>query len=170
MKTFLQHFGSLVSGVLHGFDQLRSRGSKRLLCNPGGVFSFLSQVRVPLKDYTSYARDTTVELCKAIGRPAAGLYHSLNNSQESKRRRCGGPSTGESEAWWRCSAASSRAESSRSGVTGTKSWRSGSSPANVFYTITTWMRTTACAIRGSRAGSPSRCMWGSTAGTGWPGR
>ena len=58
MKTFLQRFGSLVSGVLHGFDRLRLRGSKRLLCNPGGVFSFLSQVRVPLKDYKSYARDS----------------------------------------------------------------------------------------------------------------
>ena len=86
MKTFLQRFGSLVSGVLHGFDRLRLRGSKRLLCNPGGVFSFLSQVRVPLKDYKSYARDTTVELCKAVETEAkrAGLYHYLNNSQESK--------------------------------------------------------------------------------------
>lgn len=86
MKTFLQRFGSLVSGVLHGFDRLRLRGSKRLLCNPGGVSSFLSQVRVPLKDYKSYAKDTTVELCKAVETEAkrAGLYHYLNNSKESK--------------------------------------------------------------------------------------
>ena len=34
MKSFLQHFGSLVLGILHGFDRLRFRGSKRLLCNP----------------------------------------------------------------------------------------------------------------------------------------
>ena len=83
MKTFLQRFGSLVSGVLHGFDRLRLRGSKRLLCNPGGVCSFLSQVRVPLKDYKSYAKDTTVELCKAVETEAkrAGLYHYLNNSK-----------------------------------------------------------------------------------------
>ncbi len=86
MKTFLQRFGSLVSGVLHGFDRLRLRGSKRLLCNPGGSFSSLSQVRVPLKDYKSYAKDTTVELCKAVETEAkrAGLYHYLNNSKESK--------------------------------------------------------------------------------------
>ena len=86
MKTFLQRFGSLVLGVLHGFDRLRLRGSKRLLCNPGGVCSFLSQVRVPLKDFKSYAKDTTVELCKAVETEAkrAGLYHYLNNSQESK--------------------------------------------------------------------------------------
>ncbi len=30
MKSFLQRFGSFVSGVLHGFDRLRLRGSKRL--------------------------------------------------------------------------------------------------------------------------------------------
>ena len=86
MKSFLQRFGSLVSGVLHGFDRLRLRGSKRLLCNPGGVFNFLSQVQVPLMDYKSYAKDKTMALCKAIETDAkqAGLYQYLNNSQESK--------------------------------------------------------------------------------------
>jgi hypothetical protein len=86
MKSFFQRFGALISGVLHGFDRLRLRGSKRLLCNPGGVFSFLSQVPVPLKDYKTYAKDTTVALCKTIETEAkeAGLYRYLNNSQESK--------------------------------------------------------------------------------------
>ena len=62
MKTFLQRFGSLVSGVLHGFDRLRLRGSKRLLCNPGGVSSFLSQVRVPLKDYKELFQNNLINL------------------------------------------------------------------------------------------------------------
>jgi hypothetical protein len=86
MKSFLQRFGSLVLGVLHGFDRLRLRGSKRLLCNPGGVSSFLSQAQVPLKDYKSYAKETTVALCQSIETEAkaAGLYQYLNNSQESK--------------------------------------------------------------------------------------
>ena len=86
MKSFLQRFGSLVLGILHGFDRLRFRGSKRLLCYPGGVSSFLSQSQVPLKDYKSYAKETTVALCKAIETEAkqAGLYQYLNNSQESK--------------------------------------------------------------------------------------
>ena len=66
MKSFLQRFGSLVSGVLHGFDRLRLRGSKRQLCNPGGFFSFLSHLQVPLQHYKSYAKDTTLSLCKAI--------------------------------------------------------------------------------------------------------
>jgi hypothetical protein len=86
MKSFLQRFGSLVLGVLHGFDRLRLRGSKRLLCNPGGVSSFLSQSQVPLKDYKDYAKETTVALCKSIETEAkvAGLYQYLNNSQQSK--------------------------------------------------------------------------------------
>jgi hypothetical protein len=86
MKSFLQRFGSIVSGVLHGFDRLRLRGSKRLLCHPGGFFNFLWQVQVPLQDYKSYAKDTTVALCKAIETEAkgAGLYRYLNNGWESK--------------------------------------------------------------------------------------
>jgi hypothetical protein len=86
MKAFLQRFGSLVLGVLCGFDRLRFRGSKRLLCYPGGVISFLSQVRVLLRDYKSYARDTTVALCKAIENEAeqAGLYRYVNSSKTSK--------------------------------------------------------------------------------------
>jgi hypothetical protein len=86
MKSFLQRFGSLVLGILHGFDRLRFRGSKRLLCYPGGVSSFLSQSQVQLKDYKSFAKETTVELCKAIETEAkqAGIYKYLNNSQESK--------------------------------------------------------------------------------------
>src|SRR5271156_6181712 len=71
MKSFLQRFGSLVLGVLHGFDRLRLRGSKRLLCNPGGVFSFLAQGPGPLKGYKTYAK-------------RAGLYHYLNNGHQSK--------------------------------------------------------------------------------------
>jgi hypothetical protein len=88
MKSFLQRLGSMVLGVLHGFDRLRFRGSKRLLCNPGGVFSFLAQGPVPLKDYKTYAKETTLTLCQAIETEAkqAGLYHYLNNGHESKEQ------------------------------------------------------------------------------------
>jgi hypothetical protein len=66
MNSFLLRFGSIVSGVLHGFDRLRFRGSKRLLCHPGEFFNFLWQIQVPLLDYKSYVRETTVALCKAV--------------------------------------------------------------------------------------------------------
>jgi hypothetical protein len=32
MKEFLRRFAGVVTGVLHGFDRLRFRGSKRQLC------------------------------------------------------------------------------------------------------------------------------------------
>jgi hypothetical protein len=86
MQSFLQRFGALILGVLHGFDRLRFRGSKRQLCNPGGADKYLGYIRVPLKDYDSYAKDTTLTLCRAIETEAkqAGLYRYLNSSEESK--------------------------------------------------------------------------------------
>ena len=67
MKSFLQRFGALVLGVLHGFDHLRFRGSKRLLCYPAGVLNFLWKLQVPLVDYKEhYAKETTIALCRAI--------------------------------------------------------------------------------------------------------
>src|SRR5882724_8853644 len=86
METFLLRFGAAVAGVLHGFDRLRFRGSKRQLCNVAGMASWLWHVRVPLKEYKVFARDTTVSLCRSIEGPAeaAQIYRFLNNSQGSK--------------------------------------------------------------------------------------
>lgn len=87
MKSFLQRFGAFVLGVLHGFDHLRFRGSKRLLCYPAGVSSFLSKMRVPLVDYKEhYAKETTIALCRSIETEAkrAGLFRYLNNCKEEK--------------------------------------------------------------------------------------
>jgi hypothetical protein len=87
MKAFLQRFGDLVLGVLIGFDRWRFRGSKRLLCYPKGVMSFLSYHSVLLKDFNKpFAKDLTASLCRSIEKPAeeAGLYRYLNSSQISK--------------------------------------------------------------------------------------
>jgi len=86
MKQFLQRFASVVTGVLHGFDRLRFRGSKRQLCHVAGVASWLGHVRIRLKDYKTFVRDTTLSLCRSIEGPAeeAGLYRYLNNFQTSK--------------------------------------------------------------------------------------
>jgi hypothetical protein len=86
MKEFLRRFATVVTGVLHGFDRLRFRGSKRQLCHVTGVLSWLGYVRILLKDYKSYARDTTLALCRSIEAPAeaAGIYRYLNNLQTSK--------------------------------------------------------------------------------------
>lgn len=86
MKTFLHRFQSVVAGVLQGFDRLRFRGCKRQLCYLNGMLSWLGAMRVLLKDYKVWVRDTTVTLCRAIEGPAqeAKLYQFLNNSQDSK--------------------------------------------------------------------------------------
>jgi len=86
MRTFLQRFGRIVLGVLCGFDRLRLRGSKRQLCNVPGILSYLGYIGVRLDRYKGFAKDTTVELCRALeGRAKeAGLYRYVNNGQESK--------------------------------------------------------------------------------------
>ena len=87
MKSFLQRFGDLVLGVLRGFDRWRFRGSKRMLCYPEGVMSFLSYHSVLLKDFNKpYAKDMTATLCSSIEKAAkkAGIYRYLNSSKVSK--------------------------------------------------------------------------------------
>ena len=86
MKSFLQRFGSLVLGILCGFDRLRFRGSKRQLCYETGIMNYLSHRSILLKDYTAFVHDNTATLCKSLEQPAeeAGLYRFLNNCQVSK--------------------------------------------------------------------------------------
>jgi hypothetical protein len=88
MKAFLQRFGLFVLGILHGFDRLRFRGSKRQLCNGPGAASYLGHVGVKLVDYKPYAKATTAALCQAIETQAkaAGLYRYLNNAHTSKEQ------------------------------------------------------------------------------------
>ncbi len=86
MRSFLQRFGAFVLGVLHGFDRLRFRGSKRQLCNSLGAASYLGHVGVRLVDYKGYAKGTTAFLCRTIETEAksAGIYRYLNSSQIGK--------------------------------------------------------------------------------------
>jgi hypothetical protein len=87
MQSFLQRFGALVLGVLLGFDRWRFRGSKRRLCYPDGVMSYLSYHSILLKDFNkAYAKDMTATLCASIERAAkkAGIYCYLKSSKISK--------------------------------------------------------------------------------------
>jgi hypothetical protein len=65
MNSFVQRHSDVVIGQLNGFDRIRLRGSKRLLCNLGGMFSFLWQVQVLLKDFKDYAMSLTDQLRQA---------------------------------------------------------------------------------------------------------
>lgn len=87
MRSFLQRFAGLVLGVLLGYDKLRFRGSKRMLCYPDGVMSYLSYHSVLLKEFNKpFAKDLTATVCAAIEKPAeqAGIFRYLNNSEASK--------------------------------------------------------------------------------------
>src|ERR1700682_4521383 len=66
MDTFLRRFSEKVIGVLHGFDRLRFRGSRRGLCYPTGLLGFLWHMHILLKDFGDFAQDTTNTLCQAI--------------------------------------------------------------------------------------------------------
>jgi hypothetical protein len=88
VKRFLQRFGSRVLGVLHGFDRMRFRGSKRQLAYSSGLAGWLSYADVLLKDFKLFARDTTMRLWDSIEAPAkeAGLFQYLNNSEQTKEK------------------------------------------------------------------------------------
>ena len=86
MHSFLQRFGDKVIGVLHGFDRLRFRGTKRLLMHVGGMLNFLWQMQVPLKDFKDYAcdstrslRDAVTEAARAADRPLIYLPSSADS-------------------------------------------------------------------------------------------
>jgi hypothetical protein len=65
MKSFIQRFGGKILGVLHGFDRVRFRGTKRFLANVKGMVNFLWQERVLLKDFKGYASAITERVRQA---------------------------------------------------------------------------------------------------------
>jgi hypothetical protein len=92
MKTFLQRFGSKITGILSGFDRLRLRGTKRLLAHVGGMMGFLWRVQVLLKDFDQYVQGRTGELCGVMEQAAREaqrpvLYLSSSNDSKEKLAR-----------------------------------------------------------------------------------
>jgi hypothetical protein len=65
MKAFIQRFAEKISGVLHGFDRIRLRGTKRFLANAKGMLNFLWQEGVLLKDFREYAKVVTNQVREA---------------------------------------------------------------------------------------------------------
>ena len=65
MNSFIQRHRDLVIGQLNGFDRLRFRGSKRLLCSVAGMFYYLCRIGVLLKDFTAYSKALTERLRQA---------------------------------------------------------------------------------------------------------
>src|SRR5208283_5044830 len=87
MKTFIQRFGQRISGVLHGFDRLRFRGTRRFLASVPGMLGYLWRRQILLKDFKAFASNLTAQVRQAAeevavrqGRPL--LY--LANAQMDK--------------------------------------------------------------------------------------
>ena len=92
MKTFIQRFGDNILGVLHGFDRIRLRGTRRFLANVAGMMNFLWHQQVLLKDFKAYAGKITAEVRQAAeagaarqGRPVEYLHNSAMSKEDWAR-------------------------------------------------------------------------------------
>lgn len=93
MNQFLQRHADRVTGVLHGFDRLRFRGTLRPLAHTGGMMEFLWSSQVLLKDFGKYVLDVSqqvrqavVNLAERAGRPVKYLASSSTNKEEQARK------------------------------------------------------------------------------------
>jgi hypothetical protein len=80
MDGFIRRLGSVVTGVLNGFDRLRFRGTKRLLASVKGMMSYLWQMDILLKNFkehslavTEQVRQAAEQVSRASGRPLVYL-------------------------------------------------------------------------------------------------
>jgi hypothetical protein len=87
MHSFLQRFGALVSGVLHGFDRLVFRGTLRSVVHGRRLMVYLSRMRVLFKEFGDWAQERSDRIkaaahqaALAAGRP----MHYLNSAHVSK--------------------------------------------------------------------------------------
>ena len=93
MKTFIQRFGQNLLGVLHGFDRIRFRGTRRFLANVAGMLGYLWQRQVLLKDFKTFAGTITAEVRHAAeasalsqGRPIEYLHNSALKKEDWARQ------------------------------------------------------------------------------------
>jgi len=83
MKNFIERFGKSILGVVHGFDRIRFRGTRRFLANAAGMLGYLWQRHVLLKDFKAFAGNITAQVRQAAeevatsqGRPVEYLHNS----------------------------------------------------------------------------------------------
>lgn len=93
MLGFVQRHAEKVTGVLHGFDRLRFRGTLRKLVFLEGMMEFLWKTKVLLKDFGSYVKDVTKQIKDAAeqtaeqaGRPLKYLTSSSLDKESVARK------------------------------------------------------------------------------------
>jgi hypothetical protein len=92
VKTFIQRFGANILGVLHGFDRIRFRGTRRFLANVAGMMNFLWHRQVLLKDFKAFAGNVTAQVRQAAeqvavqeGRPVEYVHNNDRNKEDWAR-------------------------------------------------------------------------------------
>jgi hypothetical protein len=92
MNSFIQRHRELVIGQLNGWDRIRFRGSKRLLCSLGGMIRYLWMIGVLHKQFKDYAmsvterlRQATVQVAQAHDQPVRFLARSAIDKEELAR-------------------------------------------------------------------------------------
>ena len=87
MKTFLQRFAMVVSGVLSGFDRLVCKGRLPQLYSPQGMNCYASANHVRRLDFKAHAKDVTRQVLAASlveSAKAAERFQYLGSSRTSK--------------------------------------------------------------------------------------
>lgn len=72
MQSFIQRFKDKISGVLSGWDRVRFRGTIRWLASRSGMYSFLSEHHILLKDFRDWALGLTEQIRQATEALAQG--------------------------------------------------------------------------------------------------
>src|SRR5260221_3373329 len=92
MKSFVQRHLSSVTGVLSGFDRIRFRGTQLMLAHTGGFASFLSNMKVKIKDFAAFVRQSTEavrgateRVAQDAGRPIIYVPGSATSKEELAR-------------------------------------------------------------------------------------
>ena len=93
MDKFVARFGSLVTGMLSGFDRLVFRGSLLPLIRQGGMHIFLGAANVRLLDFRDFVRTTTEQVKEAslaeaidLDRPVRYLDSPAISKEDFARR------------------------------------------------------------------------------------
>ena len=87
MKTFLQRFALVVSGVLSGFDRVVFKGRLRQLYSPEGMNCYATANHVRYLDFKKHAKEVTRQVMAASlveSAKAAGRFQYLGGSRASK--------------------------------------------------------------------------------------
>jgi hypothetical protein len=87
MKTFLQRFALVVSGVLSGFDRVVFKGRLPQLYSPEGMNCYAAANHVLFTDFKKHAKEVTRQVVEASlvdSAKQAGRFQYLGSSQASK--------------------------------------------------------------------------------------